>query len=326
MTWQCNTWRQSRIPARLTHTSVGAKQQRETSRADGWDRSDEPWAPSPSWFSTARKDERYLSCWSGTWHHPSEEQIQQSALDTHRHPKTPQPNPICHHNAAGAGCALPVPAARVNVQPPSSTSKALLLFSRSCTSISRIPVRFFVPLFPPSSFSGCTAFQAVTSWSLCVVKRGGKAFTRITTCLQQAHWPPAEILKVTALLRLSSVWNWWCKRSDPEDTSDTQHPHCNWKLGVPPLPWHTEASNYTKIKDPSTLTDQILFLSLADRETQHDQNSGIGLFWLASIWATFHLPYNPCLCVSVFPFWQTLSLWLSSEIWVNKVNKIVGFV
>lgn len=93
-------------------------------RADGWDRSAEPQAPWLGWCSSA-KDKWYLSCWKGTWHHPSEEQTQQSSLDRHRHPKIPQTPSVI--------TMLLVQAVLCRGQLPESTKQhqqVLLLFSR----------------------------------------------------------------------------------------------------------------------------------------------------------------------------------------------------
>lgn len=53
----------------------------------------------------------------------------------------------------------------------------------------------------------------------------------------------------------------------------------------------------------STLTDQILFLPLADKETQHDQNSGIGLFFglIPSGRLFTYLTILVCVCWYIFP-------------------------
>lgn len=117
--WQCNPRRESRIPARLTHTSVGAKQERFTSQSRWVGQS--RWAPSTvTGLVQLSKEGRVVPQLLKGYLAPPWRRANPTVCSRHTQAaKTPQPNPICDHNAAGAGCALPGPAARVNVQPPS---------------------------------------------------------------------------------------------------------------------------------------------------------------------------------------------------------------
>lgn len=54
--------------------------------------------------------------------------------------------------------------------------------------------------------------------------------------------------RVTDLQRVLSVWNWWCKHSDPEETSDTQHPHWSGSWEQFPSPYTQRLPIAQKLK------------------------------------------------------------------------------